>query len=395
MDPPPRPNDWSAFGREVRNQVARGALDGAVLVWDRADGLLRDPRWREMLASAWGELRVRARPIHLVFIVREPPSPDTLDFLSAPGAPLERLHLTPLGLRAATAGFEAWSPLRRLVAYALLGGEPTIWDRLDPQLRLSTNLIRLLLEPGAPLRSFADTRYPLPGRNPERALALVDALARGAREWGELKDEARAFRTSSELGPYVKALREAGLVRARQSLDSGPGTRNRRYALGAPLLQSWHALFRPHLADLDGGLSPAGIWREHIGPEIPGLVARRLPDLLSAYLHRHGEERFLARARETGALWGGGIEIPVAGTLVNGAVVYGSTSWRDPGEEALGRLGRAVAETRYGYGRQSRIMVLFAAQPVAWKVERSVARQPYALLLGPGDLAGNADRSGE
>lgn len=394
-DPPPRPNEWSGFGSTMRSQVARGALDGVVLVWDRADGLLRDPRWREMLASAWSELRVRARPVHLVLIVRDPPPPDAVDFMSAPGAPLERLHLAPLELRAAVKGFEAWSPLRRLVAYSLLGGEPAIWDRMDPQLRLSTNVVRLLLEPGAPLRSFVDTRYPLAGRNPERALALVHALAHGAREWGELREGTRVFRTSSELGPYIKALRDAGLVSARQSLDSRPGTRNRRYVLEPALLQSWHALFLPRLADLDGGASPSAIWRAYIAPGIPALVARRLPDLVSAYLRRHGQERFHARARETGALWGNGAEIPVAGTLANGAVVYGSTSWQDPREGALDRLGREVAETRYGYGRQSRILALFSARPVAWKVERSVARQPYARLLGPEDLTGNAGSVGE
>jgi hypothetical protein len=282
-----------------------------------------------------------------------------------------------------------------LSAYALFGGEPAIWDRLDPQVRLSTNVSRLLLQPGAPLRHFVEGRYPVPGRTPERATALIHALAHGAREWGELRSAAGVFRTSSELGPYVKALRDVGLVEARRSLDAGPDSRNRRYRLRPALLQTWHTLIRPHLAEIDGGVSPTRVWKEHLRPGIPALVARRLPELVAAYLVEHGDERFRARARETGGLWGHGVDVPVAGILTNGSVVYASTSWADPGEDGLRKLSRQVAETRYGYGRASRILAIFSARPVAWSVQRSVARRPEALLLRPSDLLGNAAAGGE
>lgn len=391
--PPETP--WSGFGSALRRRMDRGTLDGVVVVWDRAEGLIRDPRWRQMLAALWTELRSRARPVHLVLISRQVAPPDALEFFGTHGGALARLALHPLGLRAATAGFEAWSPLRRLAAYALLGGEPTIWDRLDPQLKLSTNLHRLLLEPGAPLRHFIERRYPLPGRSPERAAALLHAMAHGARDWGELRAGARVFRTSSELGPYIQALRDVGLVEALRSLDARPEARNRRYVLRPALLQSWYALIRPHLAAIDGGGNPTEVWKEHLRPRIPDLVARRLPEIVSAYLREHGEESVRARARETGGLWGEGVDIPVAGILTNGSVVYASTSWSDPGEDGLSALERQVSETRYGYGRASRIVALFSARPVAWRVQRSVARRPEALLLRPSDLLGNAPRSGE
>jgi hypothetical protein len=372
-----------------------GAFDGAVIVWDRADTLVADPRWRKMLAALWSALRVRARPVHLVLVVRDAPPPDALDFLSTADGEIRRLLLRPLGLREATGGFEAWSPLRRVAAYALLGGEPAIWDRLDPQLKLSTNLTRLFLEPGAPLRYFVEHRFPVPGRRPERAAALIHAMAHGAREWGELRSAARVFRASSELGPYVKALREVGLVEGRRSLDARPDSRNRRYVVGPALLQTWYALLRPHLAEIDGGRSPTQVWKEDLRPRIPALVSRRLPDLVSGYLAEHGHERLRARAREVGALWGSEVDIPVAGILTNGAAIYAATSWSDPGEEGLTRLLGQVAETRYGYGRASRIAAIFSARPVAWRVQRSVARRPEALLLRPADLVGNAGGSGE
>lgn len=387
--------DWGDFSLALGREIARGRLDGSVVVWDQADRLIRDPRWRQMLEEVWSELRARARPIHLVLVVRVPPPPEAVGFLGTPSTPLASIQLEPLGLREATGRVPGWSPLQRLTGYALLGGEPAVWDRVDPEVRLSTNLIRLFLEPGAPLRRFVDERFPIPGRNPERSLTLVDALARGAREWGELKREARVFKTSSELGPYVKGLQEQGLIESRRPLDGRPGGRRRRHHLRHPLLASWYGLLRPHLADLDGGTSPRTIWKERIRPRIGGSVARRLPDLLADHLRRHGEEHLHARARETGGLWGEGIDIPVAGILNNGSAVYGTTSWDDPGPEAVNALARQVLETRYGYGRESRSLIVFAVQPVAWAVERSVTRRGDAVLLGPDALVGNGAGSGE
>jgi hypothetical protein len=391
----PDAGGWDALSPLlVQGLEARGAA-GTVVVWDRASPLLRDPRWRGMLEAVWADLRAHARPVHLVLIVRTPPRIATPPLPGGPGPAVLRLQLAPLGLREATARFHDWPPLQRLVAFGLLGGEPRVWDLMDPGVRLGTNLSRLLLEPGAPLRTFADQRFPIPGRNVERGLALVHALASGAREWGEMRERARVFRTSSELGPYVKALRDADLVVARRSLDAAPGSRNRRYDLVPPLLAFWNALVQPLLGELDAGAPPGRTWRERIEPEIPALMTRRLPGLVRDHLHRHGHERFRAPAREAGGLWGEGYDLPVAGTLASGAPFYGITSWDDPGPDAMDRLLEQVAETRYGYGREARVLLLFSARDVAWEVERSVARRPQSFLLRPGDLTGNASGSGE
>ena len=395
-DGPDSPVDgWSGFSAGLRHHLDLGSLDGSVLVWDRADRLLRDPRWRQMLQEVWTELRLRARPVHLVFIVRAPPPPRALEFLAPRGSPLPEFRVGPLGLREATARIPGWSPARRIAAFSLLGGEPAVWDRVDPEVRFSTNLVRLFLEPGAPLRRFVDERFPVPGRNPERTLAIVHSLAHGAREWGDIKEAAMVFKTSSELGPYMKGLRDEGLKESRRSLDAAPGSRRRRHRLIPPLLASWHGLVRPRLAELDGGASPRRVWKETIRPGVDALVARRLPDLVADHLLRHGEENLHARARETGSLWGEGVDIPVAGILKNGGAVYGTTSWEDPGPDAVGALARQVAETRFGYGREARTLILFSARPVSWAVERSVARRGDAVLLGPRHLVGNHARSGE
>ena len=376
---------WDAYRAALLEHLA-GETGGTLVVWDRADALLRDRRWREMLDRVWAELRAHARGVHLLLAARDAATAGLLELTRAPGVRGARVDLAPLGLREATAGFEGWSALDRLVAYGLLGGEPRLWDLLDPGVRLSTNLGRLLLEPGGTLRDFAATRFPVPGRNPGRALALVSALASGAEEWGELRERSRVFRTSSELGPYMKALQEAGLVEARRSLDAAPEGRHTRYGLASPYLAFWTSAVARQLPDLDAGASPKVVWKERIRPVVPDLVSRRLPGILADHLKRHGAERLRAPARETGGLWGEGYDLPVAGTLSSGAAFYGSTSWDAPGPDALQRLADQVRETRYGYGRQIRFHLLFVVQRVAHELERTVARGATTLLFRPGDL---------
>ncbi len=377
---------WRGFGEALGRYLSSVDPGEAVVVWDRADPLLADRRWREMLQSVWADLRAHARSARLILVARHPGGADPLPFLGISGGPVLRLELRPLALREATGAFEGWSALDRLVAYGLLGGEPRIWDLLDPGVRLGTNLARLLLEPGAPLREFPRLRFPLPGRTPGRALALLGALADGAEEWGELREGARVFRTSSELGPYMKSLQEGGLVVAHRSLDAEPGSRGSRYRLVDPFLAFWTAVVHPLLAELDGGASPQGIWRDRIRPRIPELVSRRLPDIVVDHLRRHGGERLRAPAREAGALWGEGYDLPLAGTLSSGAAFYGFTSWEDPGPHAPEHLAEEVRETRYGYGRQIRLLLLFVVRDVSHALERNVARGSTSLLFRPDDL---------
>ena len=67
-----------------------------------------------------------------------------------------------------------------------------------------------------------------------------------------------------------------------------------------------------------------------------------------------------SNARECGSLWGAGYEISVAGILGSGSAFYGrpvDRRQRRIGE--LASLDRAIRETRYGFGREQRLRILF------------------------------------
>ncbi len=97
-----------------------------------------------------------------------------------------------------------------------------------------------------------------------------------------------------------------------------------------------------------------------------------------------------ANARESGSLWTNEYEIPAAGILTSGAAFYGACFWTAPqrGDDPLGPLDKAARETRYGFGREHRLRILFTSTPPPRWLERAVMRGEQAMLLGPDQLAG-------
>ena len=365
------------------------------VVLDRADDLLRDRRFVRGVEEWTAELRAHGRRAHLVLAVSDPSLPEALGL--PPGArtgrllglDATRLDLGPLSLREVGDAAPDWSAEEVVSVYGLVGGLPDFWSRLDPGVRPGTNLVRLVLGPDAPLRELARTLLGQPQGVNERTRSLVRALARGARSWGGLRQEAGAFRSSGELGPYMRRLQDSGVASAFRSLDAPPRSRDRRYGLLHPFMAFWHGAVRPALQELDGGSTPGRVFNDLISPHLPGLVTRALPGMVQDYLEAHGDERFPGVARESGGAWGEGYDIEVAATLVSGVAVYGHLHWSDPAPpDAMDRLLGEIRAARYGFGREARIPFLLLRHAPDHDLARRAARVPGAVLLRPGDLLG-------
>jgi hypothetical protein len=103
-------------------------------------------------------------------------------------------------------------------------------------------------------------------------------------------------------------------------------------------------------------------------------------------------EQLASNARDCGSLWGAGYDIPVAGTLASGAAFYGVALWSRPPASArpLVRLDEQIRETRYGFGRERRLRILFTPQPASRALQRDVSRRDDAIIVGAAELAGTA-----
>ena len=226
-----------------------------------------------------------------------------------------------------------------------------------------------------------------------RYAAILRAIATGAESWPEL-----SARIPGTAGPYLLRLRELGLVDAQRPVDAPPRSRRTRYRLSDPHEAFWWSVIhrlRPGLVAA-AAAGPEGtaerIWREAIRPSFAHAVRHALPLICRNYLRFGCEPVLGARARTAGPLWGSGFDFPVAGTLASGAVCYGHIH---PGPAPapaaiLQDLDRQIRATRYGYGRQARLRLIFSLSGFERELQRMAVRDARVWLIGKEELAAEA-----
>ncbi len=343
-------------------------------------------RWRPPLHAALRRARDEGRSLHVLLagpLGSEAPPDD------AAALYLDRLRLEPLPLRAAARLLPGGAPEAVLRAYGVFGGIPTVLRAVDPEVGLDTNIRKLLLEPDGPLADLPAWLIERDLQAPARYNAILAAIAHGEREWSELHAGVPDLGTSGQMAPYLRRLEGLGLVRVRRSLDAPPTSRARRYAAVDPFLGFWYRFVLP----VAGSLRERASVDEHlrrIRAALDDHMAAFFPLLCRQHMVHDAIETLGANARESGSLWGSGYDLPVAGILGSGAAFYGASLWRalPRAEDPFGKLDAAVRETRYGFGRQNRLRLLFTGfTPPRW-LEREGVRRDQTFLIGPAELVG-------
>lgn len=384
--------DWPALLEQLADRI-EGTREKTVLVLDGFEHLLAArSRLPTLLSVFWARIRAHALPFHLVLVGSDP---ETLGAIGGARSPLADavtldVELGPLPYREITAPLSAWPARDRIAGWAALGGMPAVARWLDPDAGLVPNLRRIMLDPDAPLLRAGTDLLRRVVQSPARYASILMAVAQGRREWGEIAAAVTNFRSSGQLAPYLARLEELRLIETRRSLDAREGSRSRRYHPTDPFLAFWFRFVLPNLTELEHGQA-ADVWTRRIRPFLDDHVRLHFADLARQYVSRYAE-RLPGPARETGALWGPGYALDVAAVLKGGAVCYGSCSWEHSpvGEEALGPIERTLAESRYGFGRESRLEVVFHAGGVGEELTRRAARADQIRLVGLEDLLGSA-----
>jgi hypothetical protein len=383
--PEPLPGDSS--WEDVFRAVARSGQPGhpAVLVVDDAHRWVQArSRFVRPLLHAQVEARREGRTLHVVLVSPEPLPVDA----EGEREPTLHLHLEPLTFRAALPLLPGGSARERLQAYGVLGGIPGHLRALDPAATLATNVRRAVLEAGAPLAGRGlDVLEPWT-QTPSRYAAILLTLSGGEADWSTVHQGVTDLTASGQVAPYIRRLEEMGLVEVRRSLDAAPRSRNRRYRITDPFFAFWyrHVLPNRHLEPF--GTLPE-VWGDSIRPDLDGLTNRCLAHVCRQYMAHDAVEQVGANARETGSLWSAAYDIPVAGMLRSGAAFYGSPL-TDPQDasRSVAVLEAQVGETRYGFGRERRLKILFCLEPPPLVLAREAARRHDVEIVDVAALAG-------
>ena len=368
----------------------------STLVFDNVSGFMDARRsWSREVGRAWNEALRMGLPLRLVLVdvdgrtleklrasgspFRHPNEALVPELAKPPGewVPLETNHFG-----AVARACPDWSGDQVALGYGLLGATDQVLERLDPSVRVSTNVRRLLLAPEGPLFDRARRTLRTLFQNPHRYAGILRALALGGRDWKDIVAGLDGELPANALAPYVARLRDYGLIRNHRSLDAPLRSRKRRYALVDPADAFWWREVAPRCDPLQAGMQSVDEAWTRLRPRLDRYMTGEAPRLLRTLLARFSTELLGAPPREIGGLWGEGYDIPTAATLSNGAIVYAEVAWEASDvEPAFSRIEAGLRFTRYGYGREARLRVVLAREEPDAEVLRRVRRDPLKRLV--------------
>jgi hypothetical protein len=396
---------WSTLFHRLRASAGRSSRP-RVLVVDDAHRLGHArARFVPPLLAALRAASAQGTPLHVVLVGRasDLPAEDALrggeGRTRNAGAEADRvpavttLTLGPLPFRAASELLPRTEPHQLLRAYGVFGGIPRVLSRLDTDRAVGTNVRRLLLAREGALADAPLSWLEREVQSPPRYAAILRSLAHGAADWKHIHEGVPDLTSSGQVAPYLARLAALGLIEATTSLDAGPRSRGTRYALTDPFLAFWFRFVLPWRCAEPGHAEEPPL-REHyartVRPGIDEHMRTVMPMIARQHMAYDALETLGASPREEGALWGSGYDIPVAGILSSGAAYYGTCTWAPHHREdaPLETLDRAVGETRYGFGRERRLRLVFTGRGAPTWLRREVARRRDAELIDARTLLG-------
>lgn len=372
---------WRAVMRALAETLDRDRTP-LVVVLDDVEAL-PTPCVEAVYEELWTAARARGLPLWVLTAGdRTALSP------TGPDAELE-LRLEDLDFRSVAEALPpGWSAQDKLLVWSTFGGRPAHLEHLDPGVRPATGIARAILDPEGPLHREGIALLERAVQKPDRYAGIIAALAEGAEDWPGIRARVPELAEGRGLAPYLRSLEELGILSVEQSLDARPTSRSRRYRLNDLFVAFWFGSVLPRLPLL-AVASPTEIWRRGIRPSLEGHLERAFARACRQALASPPEALLPAPAREVGALWGEGYDLPAAGTLGTGAIVLGRCVWgRAATVEDAAAVRDAQRATRYGFGREARIRVVFAGGPVEGGLTRRAAREDLLRVVRLSDLTG-------
>lgn len=374
------PVEWPAILEKVA-ALAAGSDRPFALVLDDAHRLAQArSRWLAPLLSLL-ERRASegAAPMHVVLVGPRDGLPTDEELAPLGSEPIE---VQPLPLRAAAPLLPGSSAQDKLLAYGVFGGIPRVLVGLDRDLTVGTNVRHLVLSPEGALAEAGAYWLERDVQTPARYNAVLTALAPGETDWASVHAGVPDLGRSGQVAPYLARLGELGVVTARRSLDAEPGSRSTRYALADPFLAFWYR-FVPMIRYGGAAESESASYGRAVRPSLDDHLRSVFPLLCRQHMRFDALETLGANSREEGSLWGADYELPVAGLLRTGAAYYGACVWApdQATESPLAHIERSMRETRYGFGRERRLRLVFTGHPPPQELRRDIVRNRDAVLI--------------
>ena len=258
-----------------------------------------------------------------------------------------QFHLQPLPFGVTAAYFPNYSAAERIAIYAIFGGIPAYWRRIDPERSISENIRDELLVPDNLMQ--AEPRLLLQDfvREPDNYIAMLNAIANGYRTQKEIMRFSGL--AQGHVSSYLALLEDSSFVARRTPVTAGPRSRLGRYHITDPYLRFYYRFLSPYLTQLALG----------VDAPVLNLIKRHLLDFIGTHTWEEVCREWVLRAGARGKLpftpdkvgsyWDKSTQIDVMGiNRIDKTIILGECKWSPKGagtavmEKLVEKTGAAV-----------------------------------------------------
>lgn len=149
-----------------------------------------------------------------------------------------QIHLQPLPFADTADYFPNYDAAERVVIYAIFGGVPAYWERINQAKSISENIRQELLTPNNLMQSEPRLLLQDFVREPDNYIGVFNAIAHGYRTQKEIGTFTGL--QQGHISSYIALLENAGFIERRIPATSGPRSRQSRYHISDPYLRFYH-----------------------------------------------------------------------------------------------------------------------------------------------------------
>lgn len=261
------------------------------------------------------------------------------------GRATQQIHLQPLTFGTTADFFPNYRPDERVALYAIFGGIPAYWERINPHQSISYNIKQQLLTPNN-LMQF-EPRLLLQDfiQDPHNYVSILSAIANGDRTQKQIST--RTGLPQGHVSKYVGVLRDSGFVHRRVPVTAKESSRLGRYHIIDPYLRFYYRFLASRQAQLalgESDLALAEIQR-HL---IDFIGTHTWEEICREWTLRAGVRQLIGvTPDQVGSAWTKTAQVDVVGinsmekTLVLGECKWGS---KQTGRQVLQALADKTAD---------------------------------------------------
>jgi len=237
-----------------------------------------------------------------------------------------QLYLQPFSFGATARFFPNYSAVDRVAIYAIFGGVPAYWERINPRKSISQNIKDNLLTPINLLQAEPKLLLQDFVSDPHNYISILSAIAKGAHVVKEIV--ASTGLASGHVSKYLSVLKDSGFVERRIPLTVKKNSRAGRYHITDPYLRFYFRFLENRQEQLALGIQDQALAE----------ISKHLIDFIGTYTWEEICREWTIRAGakgelpylpdQVGSTWNAKAQVDVVGlNSMEKTLILGECKW--------------------------------------------------------------------